>query len=178
MVNAPYFNIIDTGTFGLHPRQPIRRRLAAPRDRLRPERSLLMSNIGSAFWAILGAIGGLIVAAIYFLVCIGLFDAVIGGKSLNAATGYGVGAKVGLLMLIGVPIGALGAMALLDKPGGRIELGVIVALILSALAIYAFFDAGGLKLVGQYKVFLFVMVAGLVAILGFTGRAMLHVAAA
>lgn len=139
-----------------------------------------MSNIGSAFWAIVGAVGGLIVAAIYFAVCIGLFDAVIGGKSLNAVTGYGIGAKVGLLMLIGVPIGAFGAIALLDRPGGetRVILGAIVALILSALAIYAFFDAGGLKIIALYKVFAVVMIAGLVAILGFAGRAMKHVAAA
>jgi len=138
-----------------------------------------MSNIGSAFWAVVGAVGGLIVAAIYFAVCVGLFDAVIGGKSLNAATGYGIGTKVGLLMLIGVPIGSLGAMALLDRPGGtgRIILGVIVALALSALALYAFFDAGGLKVASRYGVLMLPALAGLVGILAFAGRAMKHVTA-
>ncbi len=83
-------------------------------------------------------------------------------------------------MLIGVPIGALGAMALLEKPGGtgRIVLGLIVGIALSAVAIYAFFDAGGLGVIAQYKVFGFVMIAGLVGLLGFAGRAMKHVAAA
>ncbi len=53
-----------------------------------------MSNIGSAFWAVAGAIGGIVVAAIYFLVVVGLFDTVIGGKAINHATGYGLGATV------------------------------------------------------------------------------------
>ena len=140
----------------------------------------MQSNVGSMFWAVMGAIGGLVAAAVFYGVVIGLFDTVMAGKAVSNVYAQSLGAKTALVALgFGVPVGSVGAIVLLEKTAGieRVALGLVVALALSAFAIYAFFNGGGLKLLQQYSIVLVFGTMAFVAILGFAGRAMKSAAA-
>jgi hypothetical protein len=140
----------------------------------------MQSNIGSVFWALAGAVGGLVIAVVFYGAAIGLFDTVMAGKAVSNVYAQSLGAKTALVALgFGIPIGSVGAIVLLEKTAGigRVALGLVVALALSAIAIYAFFNGGGLKLLQQYSIVLIFGTMAFVAILGFAGRTMKSAAA-
>lgn len=140
----------------------------------------MQSNIGSMFWAAMGAIGGLLAAAVYFGVVLGAIDLVLGGKTMSDAYAQSLGYKVAYLAMgVGVPVGSIGAVVLLEKTAGfgRVFLGFLVAVALSGFALLAFFNSGGLKVFNHQGALMVFAIMGFVAVLGFVGRSMKSAAA-